>query len=434
MLGFLTSGGASAQVTAVTHVTVVDGTSPAARTDHTVVVRGNRIAVLGPASTIPVPADAQVLDGRGKYLVPGLWDMHVHTVVPGGREVLALYVANGVLGVRDLAADWSQLTGWRREIAEGRLVGPRIVASGPYIEGGDVPIAHVTARTPEEARAAVDSLARLGVDLIKLHSQFSREVYFAAARAARERGFQVAGHVPRSITPREASDSGVTSLEHMLQIPTPCTPAESLALAPRFPVQSVLGRCTSEDLGPLFARFVVNGTWVVPTLVAQYEIAAWPQRALPGDAFAAHLPDTLRQYVAQIFPMPDSIPPDADLVGRPLWEKRIALVGAMHRAGVGILPGTDAPLRNSPPGFGLHQELELFVRAGLSPFEVLRVATLEPARYLGALDSLGSIAAGKVADLVLLTADPLADVRNLRRIEAVVSNGRVFDPRVLLTR
>lgn len=431
MLGLLASSTASAQVTAVTHVTVVDGTSPQPRPDQTVVVRGNRIVALGPASLTPAPSEARVVDGRGKYLVPGLWDMHVHTVVPGGREVLALYVANGVLGVRDLAGDWSQLTEWRQAIADGQLVGPRIVAAGPYIEGGDVPIAHLTARTPEEARVAVDSLARLGVDLVKLHSQLSREVYFAAARAARERGLQVAGHVPRSITPREASDSGVTSLEHLLQVPTPCTPAESLALAPRFPIQSVLGRCTSEDLVPLFARLAENRTWVVPTLVAQYEIAAWPQRALPGDAFAAYLPDTLRQFVAQIFPMPDSIPPDADLVGRALWEKRIALVGAMHRAGVGILPGTDAPLRNSPPGFGLHQELELFARAGLSPFDVLRVATLEPARYLGALDSLGAIALGKVADLVLLAADPLADVAHLRRIAMVVANGRLLDPKEL---
>jgi imidazolonepropionase-like amidohydrolase len=265
------------------------------------------------------------------------------------------------------------------------------------------------------------------VDLVKLHGQLKREVYFAALRAARERGFQVAGHVPRSIRAQEASDSGLTTLEHMLQIPTPCTPAESLALAPRFPVQSVLGRCTSDDLGPLFAAFVRNRTWIVPTLVAQFEVAHWPRRDLPGDSVAGHLPDTLRQYVAQIFPMPDSIPPDADSVGQAVWEKRIALVGTMYRAGVGILPGTDAPLRNSPPGFGLHQELELFARAGLTPYEVLRVATLDPARYLGALDSLGTIAPGKVADLVLLSADPLADVRNLRAVEAVVANGRLID-------
>ena len=434
VLGWALPGTASAQVTAITHVSVIDGTAATPRADQTVVVRGNRIVSVGLASATPVPPGARVVDGSGRYLVPGFWDMHVHTVVPGGREVLALYVANGVLGVRDLAGDWARITEWRRDIANGRLVGPRIVASGPYLEGGDVPIVHLLARTPEEARAAVDSLARLGVDLVKLHSQLPPAVYFAALRAARERGFRVAGHVPRGILPGDASDSGLTSLEHLLQIPTPCTPAESLALAPRFPIQAVLGRCSSEDLRPLFARVARNGTVMVPTLVAQYEVAAWPKRELPGDAFARYLPDTLRQYVAQIFPMPDSIPPDADVVGRALWEKRIALVGVMHRAGVGILAGTDAPLRNSPPGFGLHQELALLARGGLSPFEVLRVATLEPARHLGMLDSLGTIAAGKVADLVLLNADPLADVRHLRRIEAVVADGRLWEVRALLAR
>ena len=434
VLGLAVTGAASAQITAITNVSVIDGTAPTPRAGQTVVVRGNRIEAVGPTPVTPAPPGARVVDGSGKYLIPGLWDMHVHTTVPGGREVLALYVANGVLGVRDLAGDWARLTEWREDISNGRLVGPRIVASGPYIEGGDVPIVHLLARTPEEARAAVDSLARLGVDLVKLHSQLPRPVYFAALQAARDRGFQVAGHVPRSITPAEASDSGLSSLEHMLQIPTPCTPAESLALAPRFPMQAVLGRCASDDLAPLFARLASNRTWVVPTLVAQYEVAAWPGRALPGDSFASFLPDTLRRYVAEIFPMPDSIPPDADLVGRALWEKRIGLVGVMYRAGVGILAGTDAPLRNSPPGFGLHQELELFARAGLSPFDVLRVATLEPARHLGMLDSLGTIAPGKVADLVLLSADPLADVRNLRRIVSVVANGRMWDPRTLMGR
>ncbi len=412
---------------AVTHVAVVDGTDPSPRPDQTVVIRDNRIVAVGPAALTLVPADARVVEGQGKFLVPGFWDMHVHTVVPGGREVLALYVANGVLGVRDMAGDWAQISEWRREIAAGRLVGPRIVASGPYIEGGDVPIVHILARNAAEAEAAVDSLARLGVDFIKLHSQLTREVYFATLRAARARGLLVAGHVPRSITVQEASDSGLASLEHLLQFPTPCTPAESLALQPRFPIQSVLGRCTSADLTVLFIRLAQNGTRVVPTLVAQYEIAHWPKRDLPGDAYGHYLPDTLRQFVQQIFPMPDSIPPDADVVGHTLLEKRIALVGAMHHAGVIVLPGTDAPLRNSPPGFGLHQELAQFARAGLSPFDVLRAATLEPARFFGMLDSLGTIAPGKLADLVLLDADPLADVGNLRRIWAVVANGQLID-------
>lgn len=413
---------------AITPVTVLDGTDPVPRTGQTVVMRGRHIVAVGPAATTAVPAGSRVLDGSGRFLIPGLWDMHVHTDVPGGREVLRLYVVNGVLAVRDMAGTWAQLTAWRREIAAGTLTGPRILASGPYLEGGDIGIPHLLARTPDEARAAVDSLSRLGVDLVKLHGQLTRESWFAALGAARKRGLRVGGHVPRSVTPEEASDSGLGTLEHLLQVPIPCTPAKLLALVPRFPIQAMLGRCTGTDLSPLFARFVQNGTAIVPTLVAAYEISHWPRTDLPGDAFARHLPDTLRRFVAGIFPMPSGIPADAHLTGQALFQKRLGLVGAMHRAGVLVLAGTDAPLRNSPPGFGLHQELALLVRAGLPPFAVLRAATLEPARYFGMQDSLGTVAPGKLADLVLLDANPLRDIRNLRKVRAVIQQGRVVLP------
>lgn len=414
------------QAIAITHVSVIDGSDSVPRRDRTVVVRGNRIVSVEDASAT-VPPGARVLDGRGKFLVPGFWDMHTHTVVPGGRELLALYLANGVTGVRDMASDLDTLNAWRRAIARGALSGPRLIVSGPYLEGGDVPIAHLLTRTSAEARANVDSLKRLGVDFIKVHGQLTRETYFAIARAAREREMVFAGHVPRVVGAADASDSGQRSIEHLLTIPTPCTRAESLALLPRFTMQSALGRCSSEDQAPLYARFVRNGTYVTPTFTAQVELATWPRHDVPGDSFAPYLPDTLRKFVAQIFPMPDSIPPDADVTGRAILEKRLALVGAMHRAGVRILAGTDAPLRNSPPGFGLHQELELLARAGLSPFEVLRSATYEPARYFGMLDSAGTVAPGKLADLVLLDANPLADIRNTRRVSAVIANGRLMD-------
>jgi imidazolonepropionase-like amidohydrolase len=418
---------ASAQQTiAITNVTVIDGVD-APRRNFTVIARGNRIVRVAPAQSVRVPADARVVDGRGKFLIPGLWDMHVHTAVIGGRELLELYVANGVTGIRDMGGDWETLTGWRREIADGEVVGPRILASGPYLEGGDVPIAHLTTRTPEEARTAVDSLVRLGVDFVKVHSQLTRDAYFAIARRARERGIVFAGHVPRVVGAAAASDSGQRSIEHMLAIPAPCTPAESVALRPRFTVQSAIGRCSSENLGRLYARFVRNRTWVTPTFVAAYEVATWPERALPGDSLAHYLPDTLRRYVAGIFPMPDSIPPGADSVGRAMFAKRLTQVARMRRAGVRILTGTDAPLRNSPPGFGLHEELELLAKGGMTPIEILRAATLEPARYLAARDSLGAIAAGQRADLVVLDADPLQDIRNTRRISAVVANGRLYD-------
>jgi imidazolonepropionase-like amidohydrolase len=414
---------------AFTHVTVIDGGSSVPRADRTVVVRGRHVVADGPSADTRVPADARVVEGRGKFLIPGLWDMHVHSVVPGGHDVLSLYVKNGVTGVRDMASEWATLQQWRREIAAGALVGPRIVASGPYLEGGDVPIPHLLVRRPEDAQPAVDSLVRLGVDFVKVHSQLTRETYFAIARAARARRITFAGHVPRSVSAGEASDSGQHSIEHLLTIPNRCTPDEAKALEPRFPIQSVFGKCTTDDLAPLFARFVHNDTWMVPTLVAQLEVALWPTTQVPGDSLARYLPDTLRRYVAAIFPMAPDIPPGADVVGRALFDKRVALVGAMHRAGVHIMPGTDAPLRNSPPGFGLHEELTYFVRAGFSPFEALRAATLEPAQFLGVTDSLGTVGPGKLADLVLLDANPIADIANLRRISAVVANGRFFEVR-----
>lgn len=430
IVAILCAGTARAQdELAIAHVSIVDASDSTPRSDQTVVIRGTRIVAAGPARSVAVPSGARVIDGRGRFLIPGLWDMHVHTTIAGGRELLELYVANGVTGVRDMAGDWPTLTAWRNDVSAGRLLGPRIVASGPYLEGGDVPIAHILARTPEEGRAGVDSLVRLGVDFVKVHGQLNRDTYFAIARRARERGIPFAGHVSRAVGAAAASDSGQRSIEHLLAIPAPCTVAESIALQPRYTVQGALGRCSSEDLYVLYRKLVKNQTWVTPTFTAQYEVAMWPTRTVPGDSLAPYLPDSVKRFVAQIFPMPADVPPNADSVGRAMFAKRLVQVASMNRAGVHILTGTDAPLRNSPPGFGLHEELTLLVRGGMSPFDAIRAATLEPARYLGMLDSAGTIVTGKLADLVLLDANPLADIRNTRRIVAVLANGRLVDAR-----
>ena len=415
-------------VTAFTHVSVIDARDSAPRRDQTVIVKGNRIEASGGSASTPVPTGARIVDASGKFMIPGLWDMHVHTVTVGNERgaLFSLYVANGVTGVRDMASDWDTVRRWRADIARGRLVGPRIVASGPYLEGGDVPIPHILTRTPEEGRAGVDSLIKLGVDFVKVHGQLNPSTYFAIARRARERGIPFAGHVSRAIGATAASDSGQRSIEHLLGIPAPCTPAESLSLAPRFTVQGAIGRCSSEDLGVLYSRLVRNQTWVTPTFVAAVEIANWPTRPVPGDSLAHYLPKTLKDFVAQLFPMPDGIPAGAEVVGRSMLAKRMAQVAQMRAAGVRVMTGTDAPLRNSPPGFGLHEEMLLLVRGGMSPFDVLRAATSEPALFLG-LDSLGTVETGKVADLVLLEANPLTDIRNTRRISAVIANGQYYD-------
>ena len=419
---------------AFTHANVIDGRDSIPRRDQTVIVRGNRIVAAGAASAVAVPSGATIIDARGKYLIPGLWDMHVHTTLTGGRDLLPLYVANGVTGVRDMAGDWDTLTKWRREIENGPLAGPRMIVSGPYLEGGDVPVPHILTRTPDEGRAGVDSLVKLGVDFIKVHGQLTPATYYAIASRARERHIAFAGHVSQAVGSANASDSGQKSIEHLLGIPAPCTSAESLALRPRFTVQTAVGRCSSTDLSALYAKFVHNGTWVTPTFTAAVEVATWPMRAVPGDTLARYLPLAVRRYVAELFPMPDSIPAGADSVGHAMLVRRLQQVEAMRRAGVHILTGTDAPLRNSPPGFGLHEELTLLVRGGMSPFNALRSATYEPAVYFGMLDSAGTIAPGKLADLVLLDANPLDDIRNTRSINTVIANGRRIDRTEILRR
>jgi imidazolonepropionase-like amidohydrolase len=418
--------GAQAPI-AFTHVSIVDARSSAPRSDQTVIVTGNRITASGPASSTRIPSGVRVIDATGKFMIPGLWDMHVHTTVAAGRTLLGLYVANGVTGVRDMAGEWDTLETWRADIDAGRLVGPRLIVSGPYLEGGDVPIPHILTRNAAEGRAGVDSLEKLGVDFIKVHGQLTPETYFAIARRAREKRIVFAGHVSRLVGSEAASDSGQRSIEHLLAVPAPCTPAESTALAPRYAVQGALGRCSSQPLARLYAKFVRNNTWMTPTFTAQVEVAGWPKRDVPGDSLAHYLPESLKKYVAEIFPMPDSIPSNADSVGRAMLDKRLRQVAEMQRAGVRILTGTDAPLRNSPPGFGLHEELALLVRGGMSAFEALKSATYEPARYFDKLDSMGTIEAGRVADVVLLEANPLVDIRNTRRIAVVVANGRFID-------
>jgi imidazolonepropionase-like amidohydrolase len=416
------------QLVAITHVTVVDPTGAASTHDMTVVVDGARIAWVAPSVSANFPPRARLIDGAGKFLIPGLWDMHVHTVAPSGRALLALYIANGVTGVRDMAADWTTLQQWRREIAHGTLVGPRIVASGPYLEGHDNVIPHIEVHTADDARRAVDSLSRLGVDFVKVHSAVPRDAFFAAVREARARHLAVAGHLSPGVTVVEASDSGQRSLEHLLGFVNRCTPAESVAFAGVDPLRRIVfGTCTTRDQTPVYEHLARNGTWVTPTLAASYEFAVLPERAVPADTLSRFISDSLRAYLTHIFDAPPDLPSNAGVLGRQLFAKRQQTVGALGRAGVRLLAGTDAPMRNSPPGFGLHEELALLVQSGLSPLAALRAATYEPARYLDALDSLGTIAPGKLADLVLLDGDPLTDIHNTRRIVAVLTRGRVYD-------
>ncbi len=409
--------------TAIIHVTVIDMTGAAPRADQTVVIQGNRIASIGNGEP---PAGATIVDGRGKFLIPGLWDMHVHTTIPGGEGLLAMFIANGVTGVRDMNDSFPVVSGWRSRIAAGSLMGPRIVASGPYLEGGWVPIPHLLAKSPEAGRAGVDSLAKLGVDFVKIHNRLSRATYFAIADEVKNRNWVFAGHLPDSVTIVEASDAGQRSLEHLFGFPSVCTAEERTALKPAHPIQQFMGVCATTDPTTDFKHIAKNGTWVVPTLTVMYGVSRLPDTLLPNDSTNRYRSVALRRLEKMMMTLPTNVTPAAGQVGRKIFAKRVALVGTLHQAGVRLMTGTDSPGSGVFPGFSLHDELALFVQGGMPPMDALRAATYEPARYFNALDSLGTIEKGKVADLVLLDADPLADILNTRRIGAVIYNGHLL--------
>jgi hypothetical protein len=254
-----------------------------------------------------------------------------------------------------------------------------------------------------------------------------REAFFALARAARARGLALAGHLSTDVSNEEAADSGQRSLEHLNGFLNPCSASDSLRLSAAHPLaRYVLGECSTSDQTSVYRHVASDRSWVTPTLVALEMLAVLPG-PLPSDSLAHYEPQYLRDAMAAALELPADMPANASVLGRALLSKRMEVVLGLEKSGVPILAGTDAPLPNSIPGFGMHAELEALVRAGLSPWSALRAATAEAGRYFAA-DSLGSVCAGCDADLVVLDADPLSDIRNTRRIALVVSDGRVYTP------
>ncbi len=379
---------------AITHVTVIDCTGAAAKPNSTVVVTGGLISAVGLSETVVIPSGAQVIDAKGKFLIPGLWDMHGH-LTDATADAFPLLIMNGVTGVRDMGGDLDQIDRWRSEINNGARVGPHIIRAGPFVDGPKQGVTNrLTVRTPEEARQAVHTLKTKGVDFIKVHNALPRAAFFALMDEARKEHIPVAVHLPQGVSSAEASDAGVASLEHIETI-------NESALWRKGATAKTVEQAVDENLGPagqeLFQRFVKNGTWYVPTLVA-YE---------RGFVLWSNDPESLKPRMN-------------------VQAKQIELVGMMHKAGVQIMAGTDFSDWALVPGVDLHNELALLVEAGFSPLEALQAATLNPAKFLGKTDTFGTIQVGRTADLVLLDMNPLEDISHTRKIHAVVLGGKLF--------
>jgi imidazolonepropionase-like amidohydrolase len=389
---------------ALTGVTVIDVETGGRRSGVTVLTQDDRIAAVG--SRIAIPPGTSRVNGKGRFLIPGLWDMHSHHQGTGA-ESLDLFVAKGIVGTRDMGGDADFILPLRDRVRAGAIFGPEIVASGPMVDNAppDFPYRlHVT--NAEEARLAVRELKRLGVDFIKVHDHTPRDVFFAAVAEASQVGLTVSGHVPVAVKVEEAADAGIRSIEHLANY-------------------EVLGECSSGETYtlssclPLFDKLAAKGVWQTPTLAFFQTLPdVFEGRPLPHAEYAS---DSLLELTRRNIEV-SHVPRES--LDKLRYAARIALQQGIHdlySRGNRFLAGCDGLV----PGFCLHDELEWFTKAGFSPLEALQTATINPARFLGRDKSQGTVEVGKRADLVLLGADPLLDIRNIQRIDAVVLRGKL---------
>jgi imidazolonepropionase-like amidohydrolase len=424
------------EVLVIRDVTVIDGTGAPPQAATTVVVTQGLITAMGASDSLSYPRSAQVIDGTGKYLIPGLWDMHVHLRDLEGT--LPLFVANGVTSVRDMGSVLEETVALRHQVEAGSVVGPRILTSGMMIESARWVAQYVDlmrARGAGErevdaflrtrilvgdtlaARAAVDSLTAHGADFIKIRHAESPEVFAALAAAAAAAGTHLVGHYTWILGLDESAELGQRSIEHNV--------------LPGFNSRS------PEQQRAIFDALRRHDTHLVPTLVTNRA------ETMPLDSVRIFAEDRegaldLRnRYVSRAIRQSwlettaqnaqDAERPPPDVI-RQLMTGSNEFLRAARQAGVTMLAGTDAPTTGTYFGFSLHDELVLLVETyGLTPMDALRSATALPAAFMGLENTVGTIAVGRLADLVLLDADPLRDIANAQRIDAVIARGRVFD-------
>jgi len=438
---------ASGRGFALTHATVVDTTGGPSRPDQTVIVRGGRIATVGRSAEVPLPRDATVVDLTGKFVIPGLADMHVHS--EDMEQIYPpLYVLNGVTTVREMSG-YPFLGPWRDRADTGDLFGPRWSVASQIVDGNPslwsgIPLPHFEVKDAAEARQAVRQAKADGADFIKVYTRLTRETFHAVLDEARRQHITVAGHCPDNVALTEAADAGLRSVEHVMSswYATSSREAEirraiaSMVIEPGdyngwFHKSLPQDWTAAHSYDPrkadrVFARLVADDCRQVPTLT-MHRVFGMPETADRTDERLKYLPAATLEYWQWGMQMyTDGRTPQESARERVLVEHRARFVGNLRRAGVPVMAGTEAGTPFCLPGFALHDELAELVGAGFTPMQALQAATVEPARFLGAQHTMGTVQPGRLADLVVLDADPLRDIRHTRRIHAVVTRGRLI--------
>lgn len=419
----------------ITNVNVVDVRKGTIQANQTVILNKNRIYSIEPEKTAKYPRNANSINGRGYFLIPGLWDMHVHLVFgdwfPDAADItLPMLIANGVTGVRDMGSELAEVQNLRNEIEAGRMIGPRIYTAGPMLDGPKPRFpSSIAVATPEDGRKAVDDLKDRGADFIKLQSLIPREAVFAIAEEAKKQEIAFEGHVPDSVRASEMAERGMKSFEHLIGIFEGSSPNEEEYLQGSKGDGKFLASYDPQLAAALAALLAQDQIWQCPTLVWERGGNLLDVTDFAKDGRAKYVPASWKNKAWKRFT--DEIEAGYatdDLATRKKFvEKELEVVGLLHKAGVPFLAGTDAP----PgvyifPGYSLHEELQRFVAAGFSPLEALQTATWNPARFWGIEEEFGTVEKGKMADLVLLGANPLQDISNTQKIAAVFVNGQFY--------
>jgi imidazolonepropionase-like amidohydrolase len=432
----ISSPGLPAQTLRIVNATVVDVSNGELHRGMTIVVRGNRIASVAPTSK-GVSTEGQVVDAAGAYVIPGLWDMHTHVYfgdsAPDGTDlILPLFLANGITGIRDMGSALDQVLRARDEVAAHKLLAPRMIVSGPMLDGPKVAFpASIAITTPSDGRHAVDSLKKRGVDFIKVQSGVPRDAYFAIADEAKKVGIRFEGHVPDAIRASEAITAGQRSFEHLIGIFEASSPDEDKYITDTYVGGTKRPGAFLRAYDParearIIQRLAAAKTWQCPTLF--WERGQWLVDTVsvlkdPDLSYAAK--GWIAQWPASRASILKGLSTDPLAVREKFVAHELDIVRKLHAAKVPFLAGTDTPAGvDVLPGISLHLELQRFVAAGFTPLEALQTATLNPATYYDRLSDFGSVQAGRIADLVLLKANPLADIANTRAIAGVVSDGR----------
>ena len=422
------------QLIAIVAVTVVDLEHERTPAPRTVLIDDGRIVSISDPRTARIPAQARRIDGRGRFLIPGLVDMHVHLFNTSSRRppntwTFPLFVANGVTAVREMNADTAaiaQVQQWRRELDSGTRLLPRILAAGVAVHG----------RSPDDAAAQVDAAADAGADFVKVFSDIPLAHWRAALAAASRRSIPLAGHAPAHIPLLSTAMQGQSSNEHLMQAFEACSPIENRLIDERGTLDSTAGAVSPEieetrvlqafdapRCRRVGAVLATTRQVQIVTLVLPHGEAQRRAKTPADDPRWRYLRADERLRWQRLLASVD----DADsALARRRWSVARRIASLFRQAGVTLLAGTDAPMPGIYPGFSLHDELALLVDAGLSPRAALRSATLLPAQFLGIAATAGSVAVGKRADLLLLDADPARNIRNTRRIRAVVLDGRLL--------